>query len=430
MSEGRADRGAGQHRTTADGRPLPLAGVRVVDFCWIVAGPQATRILADLGADVIKVENESHLDSLRLSGPRELGVDGSGLFNNMNRNKRGLSVNLFHPEGRKVVERLIADADVVTENFSPGAFERMGFGWDRLRELAPEIVYLSLSGFGHLGRDSSFVTWGPTAQAISGLTYLSGLPDQPPAGWGYSYLDHSAGYYGAIALLLALRRRAREGGAQRVDLSQAETGMVMAGVQILDAQVNARASERIGNGLRYPELAPHNSYRCAGDDRWIAIAAESDAHWLALCEVLAAGDLAARDLAARELAADARFATNAGRVAARADLDAALEARTRGWDARELMYALQARGVPAGVAQTTEDKMEHDPQLAARGFYPQAPHPALGDHRYEGLPFHFERLGWELRRGSPLLGEHTDEVLADLGCSPEEIAALHEELAV
>ncbi len=116
------DRGAGMHRTTADGRPLPLAGVRVVDFCWIVAGPQATRILADLGADVIKVENESHLDSLRLSGPRSAGVNGSGLFNNMNRNKRGLSVNLYHPRGREIVERLIADADVVTENFSPGAF--------------------------------------------------------------------------------------------------------------------------------------------------------------------------------------------------------------------------------------------------------------------------------------------------------------------
>ena len=414
------DRGAGMHRTTADGRPLPLAGVRVVDFCWIVAGPQATRILADLGADVIKVENESHLDSLRLSGPREAGVDGSGLFNNMNRNKRGLSVNLYHPRGREIVERLIAGADVVTENFSPGAFERMGFRWDQLRELSPEIVYLSLSGFGHLGRDSSFVTWGPTAQAISGLTHLSGLPDQPPAGWGYSYLDHSAGYHGAIAVLLALRRRARGGGAQRIDLSQAETGMVMAGVQMLDAQVNGRRSERIGNRLRYPELAPHNTYCCAGDDRWIAIAAESDAQWQALCEVLGADDLAAA----------ARYATNAGRVAAHDELDAALEALTRRWDARELMYALQARGVPAGVAQTTEDKMERDPQLAAREFYPWAPHPALGDHRYEALPFRFTRLGWELRRGSPLLGEHTDEVLADLGCTPQEIAALREELAV
>jgi crotonobetainyl-CoA:carnitine CoA-transferase CaiB-like acyl-CoA transferase len=408
---------------TSDGRPLPLAGIRVVDFTWIVAGPQATRILADLGADVIRVENEAHLDSLRLGGPgnpKETGFNGSGLFNNMNRNKRGMTLNLYHPGGREVAERLIATADVVAENFSPGAFERMGFGWERLQELSPEVVYLSLSGFGHLGRDASFVTWGPTAQAISGLTYLSGLPDQPPAGWGYSYLDHSAGYYGAIAVLLALRRRAREGGAQRVDLSQAETGMVMAGAQMLDSQVNGRPTERYGNRLRYPELAPHGAYRCAGDDRWIAIAVEADAHWGALCEVLGAD----------ALASDGRFATNGGRVAAQDELDASLEALTRGWDARELMYALQARGVPAGVAQTTEDKMEHDPQLAARGFYPRTGHAVLGDHRYEGLPFRLARLGWELRRGSPLFGEHSDQVLADLGCTAEEIAALHEELAV
>ena len=264
------------------------------------------------------------------------------------------------------------------------------------------------------------MTWGPTAQAISGLTYLSGLPDQPPAGWGHSYLDHSAGYYGAIAVLLALRRGAREGGAQRIDLSQGETGMVMTGVQMLDAQVNGRPSERIGNGLRYPQLAPHNTYRCAGDDRWIAIAAESDAHWRALCEVLGAGDLAA----------DERFATDGGRVAALAEIDAALEALTRSWDARELMYALQARGVPAGAAQTTEDKMERAPQLAAREFNPRAPHGELGEHRFETLPFRSARLGWELRHGAPLLSEHTDEVLLDLGCTPEEIAALHEELAV
>ena len=195
------------------------------------------------------------------------------------------------------------------------------------------------------------MTWGPTAQAISGLTYLSGLPDQPPADWGHSYLDHSAGYYGAIAVLLALRRGAREGGAQRIDLSQGETGMVMTGVQMLDAQVNGRPSERIGNGLRYPaaRAAQHVPLRRRRPlDR---LAAESDAHWRALCEVLGAGDLAA----------DERFATDGGRVAALAEIDAALEALTRSWDARELMYALQARGVPAGAAQTPRTRWSAPP---------------------------------------------------------------------
>lgn len=410
-------------RTTQDGRSLPLAGVRVVDFTWIVAGPQSTRILADLGADVIRVENETHLDSVRMAGAAaggQAGVNGSGLFNNFNRNKRGISVNLAHPGGRDVVERLIASGDVVTENFSPGAFERMGFGWDRLCELKADIVYASASGFGHVGRDSSYVTWGPTAQAVSGLTFLSGLPDKPPAGWGYSYLDHSAGYYGAIAMLLGLRKRAKTGQPQRIDLSQVETGMVMAGVSMLDAQVNGRASERIGNRLLQPELAPHGVYRCAGDDRWIAIAVDRDEQWPALCDVLAAP----------ELLADLRFATNAGRVDGQDGLDASITTHTRGWDPRELMYALQARGVPAGVAQTTEDKMERDPQLTARGFYPTAPHAELGDHRYEGLPFQLTRFGWDVRSGSPLFGEHTDEVLAEIGCSDEQVAVLHEELAV
>lgn len=404
-------------QTMGEEQLLPLAGVRVVDFTWIVAGPQATRILADLGAEVIRVESEDYLDSLRFSVPAPgtpLSHNRSGLFNNLNRNKLGITANLHHSSGRKLVERLIASADIVTENYSPGAFERMGFPWKRLVELNAGIIYLSLSGFGHQGRDRAYVTWGPTAQAVSGLTHLSGLPDQPPAGWGYSYLDHSAGYYGAIALLMALRQRRRGKGAQRIDLSQVETGMTMCGVQMLDWQINGRSSVRAGNRSLHPEVAPHDAYRCAGEDRWIAIAAETDTQWHALCQVLGARDLAAQE----------RFASNAGRVAEQAALGASIEAYTRSRDPHELMYALQARGVPAGVAQTTQDKMERDEQLAARDFYPWGPSAELGDHRYEGLPFRFGRLGWSVRRGAPALGEHTREILADLGYDDEAIATL------
>ena len=406
-----------------DERPRPLAGVRVVDFTWIVAGPQATRIVADLGADVIRVENEGHLDSLRGGLPPDDGpptVNRSGIFNNFNRNKRGITANIHHPRTRELLEQLIAGADAVTENYSPGAFGRMGFTFERLRELNPNIIYLSLSGYGHYGRDSSYVTWGPTAQAVSGLTYLSGLPDQPPAGWGYSYLDHSAGYYGAIAMLLALRRRERIEGAQRIDLSQVETGMVMSGVSMLDSQINGRPSERIGNRSRHPALAPHGAYRCAGDDRWIAIAVESETHWRELCD----------ELGAPELADDERFASLEARLAAQDELDAAIEARTRERDSRALMYALQARGVPAGLAQQMQDKMEHDEQLAARGFYRAAPSPELGDRYFEGLPFLLRQLGWDVLRGAPTLGEHIDEVLTELGCTPEEIAQLRVEAGV
>ena len=151
-----------------DDRPLPLEGIRICDFSWIVAGPQATRILADLGAEVIKVESETRLDSLRLglqSDPARPSVNGSGMHSNFNRNKLSVTPNIHHPEGREVVKRLIANSDAVVENYSAGTFERMGFGWDRLQELNPSIIYLSLSGYGHLGRDAAYVTWGPTAQA-------------------------------------------------------------------------------------------------------------------------------------------------------------------------------------------------------------------------------------------------------------------------
>jgi crotonobetainyl-CoA:carnitine CoA-transferase CaiB-like acyl-CoA transferase len=410
-----------------DPRPLPLAGVVVCDFTWIVAGPQATRILADLGADVVKVENESYLDSMRLglqTDPAHPSVNGSGFHGNFNRNKRGMTANLHHPKGREAAERLIARSDVVIENFSAGAFERMGFGWERLQELNPRAIYISLSGFGQTGRDRTYITWGPTAAAVSGCTQMSGLPDQDPAGWGYSYLDHTAGYYGAIAALMALHHRRRTGEAQHVDIAQIETGMVLTGVPVLDYQVNGREYRRIGNRSERPPIAPHNTYRCApdevDDDRWIAIVAETHEQWSALCSVIGAP----------ELTSDTRFASNEDRKRHEDELDAAIEERTRGRDARELMYALQAREVPAGVCQRTDDKMERDEQLAARQFYRSAPHGHLGEHRYEGYPARFSDARWRMTRGSPLLGEDTLEVLTELGYSAEEYAEMAAELAV
>lgn len=408
-------------------KPLPLEGIRVCDFSWIVAGPTATRILADMGAEVVKVENESYLDSMRIglqANPERPSVNGSGFHSNFNRNKLGITANIHHPKGREVVERLLSISDVVIENFSAGAFERMGFGWDRLVELNPRIIYVSLSGFGHLGRDNSYVTWGPTAQAVSGATQMSGLPDQPPAGWGFSYLDHTAGYYGAIAVLMALAHRRRTGEGQYVDMAQIETGAVLGGIPVLDKQINGRDYERIGNRSRYPEIAPHNTYRCRDDeltDRWVAIVADTDDAWRALSE----------ELGAPALADDARFASNADRIANQDALDAAITERTRTRDGTELMYALQARGVAAGLCQRSDDKMERDPQLAARGFYLMAPHDELGEHRYEGLPFAFRNARWRMDRGAPLLSQDTFDVLTRLlNYAPEEVAELQGEAAV
>ena len=389
---------------------LPLEGIRVCDFTWIVAGPQATRILADMGADVIKVENEAIADALRAV---------PGLHSNFHRNKRSINVNIHHPDGREVVDRLIRCSDIVIENFSTGTLTRMGYPYERMQELNPDVIYISLSGYGQIGRDAMYGTWGPTAQGASGLTAMSRLPGQPPAGWGYSYLDHTGGFYGAIAALMALWRRSQTGEGQHIDMSQVETGMVLAGLPMIDRQVNDRPYEPIGNRSRWPAVAPHGIYRCAGDDRWIAIAAEDDAQWAALCAVLGLD------------AADARFATAEARLDAQDDLDAAIEAVTRDRTAEGLAAQLVERGVPAGVCQTAEDRLEHDAQLADRGFYPSADHPSLGEHRFEGLPMRFggERPG--VRAAGPDLGGDRESVLRDLlGFTDDEIARMLAEAAI
>ncbi|MGI8550255.1 MAG: CaiB/BaiF CoA transferase family protein, partial [Dehalococcoidia bacterium] len=372
-------------------KSLPLGGVRVVDFSWIVAGPQATRLLADYGAEVIRIEYEGRLDSIRIgmtSPPADpASPNGSGFFNNLNRNKRSVTLNLNHPRGIELLKQLIAVSDVVVENFSSRVMEQKGLSYETMAAINPGVIYLSLSGFGHVGRDRDYVTWGPTAQAVSGLTLMSGLPDSPPAGWGYSYLDHTAGYYGAMALLFALYERRRSGLGQYIDIAQIETGMVLAGPAILDAQVNGRAYRRPGNPpgnhASYPAVAPHNSYRCRPDlqhadagDRWVAIAVFTDEEWQALCRVM--------DEPA--WCHEARFAGNAGRLHDQADLDRLIESWTSGLDRYDVMYLCQAAGVPAGVVQDAADKQERDPQLAARNFYPEIDHAELGRHRFEGVP--------------------------------------------
>jgi crotonobetainyl-CoA:carnitine CoA-transferase CaiB-like acyl-CoA transferase len=327
---------------------------------------------------------------------------------------------------------LLRVSDVVIENFSAGVLESWDLGYEVMRAINPAIIYLSLSGFGHAGRDREYVTWGPTAQAVSGLTAMSGLPGEPPAGWGYSYLDHTAGYYGALAIQMALYHREQSGHGQYIDIAQVETGMVLAGAEILDYAVNGRgylaSGGPPGNRSRTPQIAPHNTYRCRGDDpdvpgagRWVTIVCETEAHWRALCRVM--GDPARTT--------DERFRTNAARYGHQDALDAEIEAWTRTLDPYDVMYLLQSAGVPAGVVQTAHDRQERDPQLAARGFYARAEHPELGEHAFEGLPVRFSRTPWSVRRGGPLLAEHNGAVYGELlGRTDEQLVQMAAELAI
>ena len=319
---------------------------------------------------------------------------------------------------------LVAVSDVVVENFSSGVMTSWGLDYPELRAIKPDIIYCSISGFGHSGRDKAFTTWGPTAQALSGLTFTSGLPGKAPAGWGFSYMDHTAGYEAAIAIMMALHHRNRTGEGQHIDCSQVEAGIVLNGPAILDYSVNGRRWRREGmppgNRAWEPAVAPHNSYPCAGDDRWIAIAVMNDAEWRAF--VMAMDE--------PPWASDPKFATNAGRLANQDELDERIGEWTSEFVDYQAMEILQAAGVRAGAVQKASDRFERDPQLAARDWWHRLPHAEIGDSDFDGIVPKLSATPGVLRVASPLMGEHTHEVLRDvIGMSDDEIVE-HETMGV
>ena len=399
---------------------LPLAGIRICDLTWVIAGPTATRVLADFGAEVIRVEHGQAADPIRFGRPILSGkptLNNSGFFNYFNRNKKSILLNVRHPLGMELLHRLIAVSDVVIENFSSGVLDSWELSYEAQKAINPAIIYCSVSGFGHSGRDKHLTTWGPTAQALSGLTMMSGLPGKPPAGWGYSYMDHTAGYYSAIAVMMALHHRNKTGEGQHIDISQVEAGMALTGPAVLDYTVNGRSFRRegmpTGNRAWEPAMAPHNTYRCAGEDRWIAVACRNDAEWTAM--VRAMGEPAW---------AGARFETLVGRLEHQDELDARIGEWTATRDDYAVMAALQAAGVPAGVCQGPSDRVERDEQFRARGWWTSMPHAELGPEAgIDGVTPRLARTPGTNRTASPLLGEHTLDVMTGLlGMTGDEFA--------
>jgi len=401
-----------------------LSHIRICDFSGQLAGAGATKFLAAFGAQVIRIEDpvrQGRWDILRGGPPfrdERRGIDLGGAFNNHNTEKLGITLNLREPRGRELLERLVRISDVVAENFAAGVMERLGFGYERLRELEPDVIYVSNSGFGATGPYRSFKTWGPIVQAISGLTYTSGLPDREPAGWGFSYMDHTGGSYMAIAILMALYHRARTGEGQWVDMACTEAGATLNGPAILDSSVNGRPMRRAGaphsNRNEWPAMAPHGIYPAVGDDSWVAIACRDDADWSALARVVD-----------RPFTREARFAELAGRLAAQDELDLEVASWTRELDASQVARALVAVGVPAAAVARPEERIERDANTSAWGLWPEVEHSAMGRVRVDGLPVHLSRTDWSIARGAPCLGEHNERVFGDLlGLTPSEIDAL------
>lgn len=412
------------------GRKRPLEGVRVIDLTKIVAGPNATRMLATMGAEVIRVEwhDQRALDLLRAIRPRVPGgepdsVNRSGLFNNINPGKYGITLNMSVPQGRELFKRLIAKASVLCENYSPGQMESWGLGYDVLREINPRLIYLQLTGMGKSGTYHNYLSVGPTAQALSGLTHMSGLPEPlPPAGWGYSYLDHSTGYYGAMLVMAALLRQRRSGRGCYIDLSQTETGILLSGTATLEAQVTGKPTVRYGNRMPYAEWAPHGAYPCRGTDEWITIAIQNDEQWQSFVV----------EIGAPQWATDLRFKTATGRKAYEEDLDRLVSEFTRKEERYDLMHRLQRRGIPAGVVQNAADRCERDPQLQQRGYFVPLPHSEIGTWPIEGFPAKFHKIpvsvGGGVGRAAPVMGEDNEYVYRHiLGLTPEEITSLRED---
>jgi crotonobetainyl-CoA:carnitine CoA-transferase CaiB-like acyl-CoA transferase len=367
-----------------------------------------------MGADVVKVNSMER--ALAGNGPE------SPYYVMWNRNKRALALDMRNPDGRALCRRLCDVADVVIENFAVGVLDRWGIAYAPVSETNPGAIYVQMSGMGHGGPWSGFVTYAPTIHALSGLTLLTSVPGREDIGIGYSYNDHQAGLHGTVAILAALEARRRTGRGQQVDLSQFEVGVNFLGPSLLDWFANGRAARATGNRLPYDDAAPHGVYRCRPQgegilgERWIAIACMDDAQWRALRTLLGEPEWA------RAPALD----TAAGRVAAAALLDERIAAWTREADAVELMMRCQAAGVPAGLAQDGIDLTERDPQLEHTRFIRPIGEPGLplGDQWAERLPLRFERTPCEEYHRTRLLGEDNAAVLADwLGLSPDELAA-------
>lgn len=410
--------------------PAALSHLRICDFTGQLAGAGATKYLAAMGAQVIRIEDpvrQGRWDILRGMPPyvdERRGVNLSGAFNNHNVEKLGVTINLRTEAGRDLVRRLIAISDVVAENFAAGVLARMGFPYEEMARIRPDVIYVSNSGFGATGPYRTFKTWGPIVQAVSGLTFSSGLAGRGPAGWGYSYMDHHGGNVMAIAILAALLHRRRTGEGQWVDMSCTDAGAWLAGPVMLDYTVNGRPLRRDGmpdtNRSQSPPMAPHGIYPAHGDDRWVALACRDDADWAALAKVVD-----------EPWAVDARFATLGGRRAGEDDLDAALGAWTRRHDRDDVVARLRAAGVPSSIVATPEDRVEHDPGTSAWGLWPTVHHTEIGDVRVDGIPLHLSATDWRIERGAPCLGEHNDFVFGSvLGLSAGEITELREQGAI
>ncbi|MBI4083497.1 MAG: CoA transferase [Candidatus Lambdaproteobacteria bacterium] len=386
--------------------PLPLAGVRVLDFTWVWAGPYCTMMLAMLGAEIVKVESSSRPDTTRRQGPfpkgMEQGINRSGYNHQLNQGKQAIGVNLSHPEGIALVKRLAAHCDVMVSNFGTGVLERLGLGSAAMLRANPNLIMAMISAFGQTGPYGQYLGYGPLLAPLAGLSAETGYQDGAPRELGFPYADPNAGVYTALAIAAALWSRDRHGtGGQVIDISLWEAMLATSFSGWMNHVVGNPPYRPMGN--RDPVHAPSNLYRTRGDDTWVAIDVRSEARWRALCTAIGRP----------ELADDARFRTRAARKANEDALDGIVGDWCAARERWEITRALQAQAVPAFPCLSSKDLAE-DPHLNARNVFNRWAHPEVGEQTLLGVPWRFALRPRRTGPPAPLLGQHTDAVLEGL----------------
>jgi benzylsuccinate CoA-transferase BbsF subunit len=387
-----------------------LEGVRVLDFSWVGAGPIATKTLADFGAQVIKVESRKHLDLGRMSAPFKDNIpdpDRSAFFLHSNTSKLSITLNLQHPKGVEIAKKLARLADIVMENFAPGVIERMGLGYEQLREIKPDIIMASSSIYGQTGPKARFRGFGNSGAAVSGHYVLTGWPDRDPVSPGIAYADVVQPLFTVTALLAALDFRERTGKGQYIDTTQVETMIQFIAPAMLDYFANGHVQKRMGNRSSY--ASPHGVFPCKGDDRWCAIAVFDEKEWEGLCRAM--GDPA--------WTREARFASLSLRQEKEDELESLISQWTIQHEAEDLAALLQRAGVPAGVVQDASDLVDRDPQLRERQSFVRLEHPVIGECNHPAPPVRLSKTPAQIKT-SPCLGEHNDYVYTKLLGIPDE----------
>lgn len=378
-----------------------LNGVRVLDFTWVLAGPYATRLLGDFGAEVIKVQSK------RTAKGAE--SNNTGYFNTWNRNKRSITLDMSHAEAKKIALNLVKISDVVIENYSPRVMSNWGLDYEKLKEVKSDLIMLSISAMGQTGPWRDFVAFGPTLQAFSGLTYLTSYTQNSLPGVGYAYADFIAGLYAGFAVLAALEYRDRTGQSQYIDLSGYEAICTLIGPALSDLSLNQKDILPKGNRSDHIPAAPYGCYPCSGNDRWCVIALFKEEEWQSFCQVLGYPAWTKEE----------RFSDLLRRKEHEEELDELIGQWTAQHPPEEIVQLLQKAGVPSGLVQNAED-LAKDPHLLARDFFTKLEHPLLGSTFLDRSPIRFKDSPKTYRKAAPLLGEDNQYVYMELLGFPEE----------